>query len=71
MTDLELKLREAFLLGFMISRQGFNAEYVGQHDAPTKLHPDDGDTIENFREQMAETEIFCDLQNMAIGRLMG
>lgn len=30
-------LREAFLSGFFVSREGFNGEYAGAHLAPTSV----------------------------------
>lgn len=47
-------LREAFLSGFFVSREGFNGEYAGEHLAPeyvTRISSCDVEALESLADQ--------------------
>lgn len=68
----EALIREAFLLGFMVSREGFNAECPYDHLAPTDVEPHHGGTALSeraYREMMDDCPGFESLLCEAVGRL--
>lgn len=60
---------EAFMLGFMISREGFNAECTFDHCADTELKPSNPTTEKNYRQYMEESPAFCELRAAMLRRL--
>ncbi|MFZ6644507.1 hypothetical protein ACO0LO_02220 [Undibacterium sp. TJN25] len=72
MTQEDLKealITEAFMLGFMVSREGFNGELFNDDLAPSGVHPDGGE-IREFRELAASMPEFTRLQKAAIRLLI-
>lgn len=67
-TELNKLLAEAFTLGFMISREGFNGECAFEHCAGG-LTPYAGLTEAEWLESMASNEVFQDLMQEALVRL--
>jgi hypothetical protein len=65
MTDQACIIKEAFLLGFMASREGFNAESFYSHCAPLELEPFH-ETIEEMRSKTNLSKAFNKLQSQAI-----
>ncbi|MES2070849.1 MAG: hypothetical protein V4488_10910 [Pseudomonadota bacterium] len=65
----ETLLKEAFLLGFMVSREGFNGELFNDELAPSGVHPDGGE-ISEFRQLAASMPEFTRLQHAAIRLLV-
>lgn len=65
----ERTVREAFLLGFMCSREGFNAECSFEHCSDWNGLVPPSQTEESFRESMALNEAFTKLQNAAVERI--
>lgn len=77
MTDAD-KLREAFFLGFMITREGFNGESAHDHLMPDGLRPDgyrgkpDAEIDAAIREEQAEMlsdPDFRALADLAVARV--
>ncbi|MES2103661.1 MAG: hypothetical protein V4634_06545 [Pseudomonadota bacterium] len=71
----EALLREAFMLGFMVSREGFNGELFNEELAPSGVHPDGGE-IKEFQQLAESMPEFKRLQQAAVrllvdGNLMG
>ena len=64
----EQLIREAFLLGFMSLREGFNTECTYDHCAPESLRPH-FQSEKSFRFEIAESESFQRLQNEAVEKL--
>lgn len=62
-------IEEAFLLGFMASREGFNAECTFEHCADATLKPEWGTTEAEWRDGMAGNEAFQSLRAEAVKRL--
>jgi len=65
----EAVLREAFMLGFMVSREGFNGELFNDELAPSGVHPDGGE-IKEFRRLAASMPEFNRLQRAAVRLLV-
>ncbi|HTD05094.1 hypothetical protein [Undibacterium sp.] len=65
----EALLREAFMLGFMVSREGFNGELLHDELAPSGVHPDGGE-IREFRQLAATMPEFRRLQQAAVRLLV-
>ncbi len=61
--------REAFMLGFMVSREGFNAECDYEHCAPDTLRPEHSGEAD-FRVHIESNEVFVRLCEMAVKRLL-
>ena len=61
-------IEEAFLLGFMASREGFNAECAYDHCSPTILKPN-FETEDEFRVSMNASKAFLKLRAEAVKRL--
>ena len=66
--DNKTKIEEAFLLGFMASREGFNGECAYEHCSPIDLKPDH-ETEDEFRVGMNASEMFIKLRAEAVKRL--
>lgn len=62
-------IEEAFLLGFMVSREGFNGECAYEHCADDALQTDAGQTEAEWRDLMAGNEAFKRLRALAVKRL--
>ncbi|GGC90689.1 hypothetical protein GCM10011396_42420 [Undibacterium terreum] len=60
---------EAFMLGFMVSREGFNGELFNEELAPSGVHPDGGE-ISEFRQLAASMPEFVRLQQAGIRLLV-
>jgi hypothetical protein len=70
MTENEKRLiTEAFHLGFMMSREGFNGECAFEH-CSDGLKPY-AESEERFREHMAENEAFQEGLQEALERMSG
>jgi hypothetical protein len=67
-TEKQKLVAEAFLLGFMCSREGFNGECAFQHCADG-LRPEHPTTESEFREMMVANVAFKELEDEAIQRL--
>lgn len=67
-TEKRRLITEAFLLGFMSSREGFNAECAYEH-CSDGLQPDH-QTEEEFQQDMAENDAFQRYLEKALLRLM-
>jgi len=63
----EKQLAEAFLLGFMCSREGFNGDCAYEHCAPTKVSPYDGDEAQ-FKAWTDTSPAFVALREEALKR---
>ena len=73
--EKESLLMEAFMLGFMVSREGFNGELFNEELAPSGVHPDGGE-IKEFRQLAATMPEFIRLQQASVrllvdGNLLG
>lgn len=62
------KIREAFFLGFMVSREGFCSEYMDDGHAPPTLQPKNG-TVDQARAECVGSEEFLRLRELAVDRL--
>ena len=62
-------LGEAFLLGFAVSREGFNGECGFDHCAPSELKAGDGYSLAEFRQKMTAMPEFQKLQEAAVALL--
>lgn len=58
-------IEEAFLLGFMLSREGFNGEYVFDHCCDGLKPYDD-----SFRAKVEASKAFCEARCRAVSILM-
>lgn len=67
--NIEQIIKEAFFLGFMISREGFNGECAFEHKVPQELKAD-GCTEEKLRQYIEEMEDFKHLRKLAVERLL-
>lgn len=74
------KLREAFFLGFMVSREGYNGECADEYLAPDGVRPDGCShlsapdlekAIDEFRADMFGEEEFRALADLAVARVKG
>jgi hypothetical protein len=59
-------IEEAFMLGFMVSREGFNGECDFSHAAPDELKPDPAMTLRHYREYIRTVPEFMRLCALAI-----
>lgn len=59
------QISQAFALGFMISRQGFNGECDYEHCGPVRLEGNHI-TIEDYLEYIEGDELFCTLRAKAL-----
>lgn len=69
LTQREL-IEQAFLLGFMASREGFTADYAFDHCAPSRLELEDRTEAELLAHLEAK-EAWTDLRAEAVRRLAG
>ena len=60
------KIEDAFMLGFMCSREGFNGECDFEHCAPLKLESYYRDGIEAFRHYIQNDETYLKLRDEAV-----
>ena len=65
MKEIQELIADAFLLGFMVSREGFNGEVAVECHGPDALKPHDG-KIADFEQSMRGNERFKKLQAEAV-----
>ena len=64
--DIKAIIREAFLLGFTVSREGYNGDCAFGHLAPSRLKPEGGESFDGFRDRTRSKVEFLKLQEEAV-----